>query len=176
MEEAGVMFDTRNCEVVGSVWDRYQKDGPRYRETTLFRRPTGGYFLCTCKGPLPGVAGSVSGGAFNASYRSVSEAHAREWAQLNLPVEDIEKAFPDMVRKGDHDGEPLTPGDRAVLLGNVRKARELADKPYVALVGFLDIPVPVTPRGRRHLMAFLDEAERYLKEEEELFKDAVEDA
>lgn len=93
MKGKGTMFRTEGCEIIGSVWNGYPTADFRYRETILYRRPTGGHFLYSCEGPLARAGGGEFGGGFHRAYRNLSAAHAREWAQVNLPEEDVKKHF-----------------------------------------------------------------------------------
>ena len=97
MKGERTMFNTESCEIVGAVWNGYPTGDFRYRETILYRRPTGGHFLYSCEGPLARPGGGEFGGGFHKAYRNLSAARAREWAQVNLSEEEVERAFGDAI-------------------------------------------------------------------------------
>ena len=91
------MFDTESSEVIGAAWNGHPTGDFRYRETILYRRPTGGFFLYTCTGPLARGGGSEFGGGFHTTYRNLSAAHALNWAQEHLAPEEYAEHFSDLI-------------------------------------------------------------------------------
>ena len=90
----GKKYDTENAEILGYRNNDYFPEDFRFCEETLYRTPSGRYFLFGEGGPLSNYA-ALQGGGYTSSGRIIPllEKRAQRWAERYLSADEAEAAF-----------------------------------------------------------------------------------
>ncbi|MCF7949839.1 MAG: hypothetical protein K9M94_14715 [Spirochaetia bacterium] len=100
----GVRYDTEKAERLGAT-DNLNRGASgsndlAYWKAALYRTPRSGrYFLSGSGGPMSRFSQSAGQNSWRGGSDIIpmSEDEAYKWAEDNLPVEDLEAAFPDRI-------------------------------------------------------------------------------
>lgn len=90
----GRRYNTETATKIGETSSDYGRGDFRHSEEALYLTKRGQFFLAGSGGPLTRWARSVPNGSMGGSgIHLLSETEAREWAESNLSVAEMEAAF-----------------------------------------------------------------------------------
>lgn len=96
----GLRYDTDSAVALGEGSANCPRSNFGWWEATLYRTPRSGrYFIAGEGGPMTSFGRPAPGGGRGGGERitPMSADEAREWAEQNLSVEEVEAAFGDKI-------------------------------------------------------------------------------
>lgn len=91
----GKLYNTETATLVGEWWNNYPTNDFNYCEENLYRKHTGGYFLCGEGGPLSQYSESYGNNSwgYGEEITPLSEQEAMQWAEERLSADEYIALF-----------------------------------------------------------------------------------